>query len=283
MKEYPFGRIYYGPGPSVNGFNPEVASFLERQIVQPPMTLDTSWLQVGHVDEMMSFLPNPAGAEWKKWKLLIASPRKAYEILDRAPYDIRMLHDRWLRINRLDTYLECTVRSFLNHDTPIPDPRDPGRRISGPDLRNFNCTTIQGRIDGVLATLEDTINLKQSTDVIEVPVLFFPEDLAYTTCSALTADMVNMLVLDGRCVVPKAFGPIDHRPAVHFDMFEESLRQDIAASLGAAAPVLDFVDDWYSYHALHGEVHCGTNTRRGPADRPLWLRSDAAKWWRFEP
>jgi protein-arginine deiminase len=66
-------------------------------------------------------------------------------------------------------------------------------------------------------------------------------------------------------------------------MFEESLRQDIRASLMGAAPELHFVDDWYSYHDLHGEVHCGTNTRRGPINRPQWLRSDAAKWWSFEP
>lgn len=281
--EYPFGRIYYGPGPDFNGFNPEVASFLERQIVQPPITLDTNWLYVGHVDEMMTFLPNPSGAEWKKWKLLIASPRKAYEILDTATYGMRMLHDRSLKINRRDVPVECTVISFLKRDTPIPDPRDPRRFLSGADLRHFNCTTIQGRIDGVLSKLEDDIDLDRVNDVIEVPVVFFPDDKAFLTCSALTADMVNMLILDGRCVVPKPFGPVDHRNPVHFDMFEQWLRQEILARLGAAAPALHFVDDWYSYHYLLGEVHCGTNTRRGPINRPQWLRSNAARWWSFQP
>jgi len=281
--EYPFGRIYYGPGDVNYGFNPEVASFLARQRVQPPMTLDTTWLQVGHVDEMMSFLPNPAGTNWKKWKLLIASPRKAYQILDTATYGMRMLHNRSLEIDGQDVGLECTVISFLNRDTPIPDPRDPGELLSGADLRYFNCTTIQRRIDGVLTTLEDEIDLDRVNDVIEVPVVFFPHDRAYRTCSALTADMVNMLVLDGRCVVPKPYGPVDHRTPVHLDLFEDSLQRDVLLSLGGAAPALDFVDDWYSYHALLGEVHCGTNTRRGPLDRPLWLRSDAAKWWSFEP
>jgi protein-arginine deiminase len=279
--EYPFGRIYYGPGPVGYSFNPEVASFLERQIVQPPMRLDTDWLQVGHVDEMMSFLPYPAGAAWKKWKLLIASPRKAYEILDRAPYGARMMHGRWLEIDGQHVRLECPVRSFLRDDTPIPDPRDPGYLISGPNLRLFNCTTIQNRINGVLTQLEDDINLDRANDVIEVPVVFFPHDRAYRTCSALTADMVNMLILDGCCVVPKPFGPV--RQPARVDLFEESLRQDIAASLGGAAPALHFVDDWYSYHEMLGEVHCGTNTRRGPLDRPLWLRSDAARWWRYQP
>jgi protein-arginine deiminase len=283
MNEYPFGRIYYGPGTVVNGFNPEVASFLARQMVQPPMTLDTTWLQVGHVDEIMGFLHNPAGAEWKKWKLLIASPRKAYEILDTVPYGMRMMRGRLLRIDGRHIRLECTVKSFLNSDTPLPDPRDPGQLISGPDLRYFNCTTIQRRIDGVLTTLEDDINLDRVNDVIEVPVVFFPHDRAYRTCSALTADMVNMLILDDRCVVPKPFGPVDHRNPVHFDLFEDSLQRDIIASLGGAAPALHFVDDWHSYHELLGEVHCGTNTRRGPVNRPLWLRSDAAKWWSFEP
>jgi protein-arginine deiminase len=32
---------------------------------------------------------------------------------------------------------------------------------------------------------------------------------------------------------------------------------------------LHFVDDWYAYHSMMGEVHCGTNFTRTPT----------ADWW----
>ena len=46
----------------------------------------------------------------------------------------------------------------------------------------------------------------------------------------------------------------------------------IINALKAALPSgyeLHFVDDWYSYHTMMGEVHCGTNVTRTPT----------AQWW----
>ena len=38
---------------------------------------------------------------------------------------------------------------------------------------------------------------------------------------------------------------------------------------------ISFIDDWYSYHGLLGEVHCGTNARRSPFSQ--------AHWWEHRP
>ena len=40
-------------------------------------------------------------------------------------------------------------------------------------------------------------------------------------------------------------------------------------------PDIRFIDDWYSYHDLLGEVHCGTNARRSPFSQ--------ARWWEHKP
>jgi protein-arginine deiminase len=78
-KRYPFGRVYYGPGVPGEEFDADVREFLRRQTVQDPIELNTRWLTVGHVDEVISFVPAPGA---RGFKLLLASPRRAYAILD---------------------------------------------------------------------------------------------------------------------------------------------------------------------------------------------------------
>ena len=56
-REFPFGRILTGAQPNL-GMHPEILAFLEEQRVQAPaLVLDTSWLLIGHVDEIVSFVP----------------------------------------------------------------------------------------------------------------------------------------------------------------------------------------------------------------------------------
>lgn len=44
----------------------------------------------------------------------------------------------------------------------------------------------------------------------------------------------------------------------------------------AEGNVVHFIDDWYNYHQMSGEVHCGTNVVRTP---PELDRSFTARWW----
>ncbi len=69
------GRIVVGSMPQVQ------VAFLNRQEVQgPALQLDTSWLAVGHIDEYMAFVPDPAG-----FGVVFASPSYAKLILESAP------------------------------------------------------------------------------------------------------------------------------------------------------------------------------------------------------
>ncbi|UCC29271.1 MAG: hypothetical protein JSU86_13840, partial [Phycisphaerales bacterium] len=70
---YPLGRIVVGTMPQLQ------KNFLTRQGVQAPLVeLDTSWLYVGHIDELLAIIP-PSSDE--PWDIVWASPQRAFEAL----------------------------------------------------------------------------------------------------------------------------------------------------------------------------------------------------------
>jgi len=123
---------------------------------------------------------------------------------------------------------------------------------------------VQPKLDSIKAQFKSECGLAD-TDFIELPILFM--DLtAPPLADALTAGIVNMLVVNKTCVVPKAFGPV----VGGVDLF----RKEVETKLGKLGLNVRIVDDWYEYHVQLGEIHCGTNTLRTPKK---------AKWWEFEP
>ncbi|MGH1345678.1 MAG: protein-arginine deiminase family protein [Nannocystales bacterium] len=76
LKDYPWGRIICGS--EGHGGLGAWKDFLFAQRVQKPVLIDTRWLEVGHSDEIVAFVPKVGTGTFK---MLMASPRKAYEIL----------------------------------------------------------------------------------------------------------------------------------------------------------------------------------------------------------
>ena len=77
IENYPLGRIVIGSSSikkqeEVNDLVP----FLSAQKIQAPIVVDTTWLNVKHIDEIISFVPiiNQSTPKWP-YKVLIASPR----------------------------------------------------------------------------------------------------------------------------------------------------------------------------------------------------------------
>lgn len=71
---WPLGRIYYGHNTETGMMlHPDVVDFLEAQEVQAPFWIDTSWLTIKHVDEILTFVPAADGSP----RMLVASPREA--------------------------------------------------------------------------------------------------------------------------------------------------------------------------------------------------------------
>jgi len=226
--EYPFGRVYYGDIGN-QGPNGTVGAFLEEQKIQDPFTVNTSWLCVGHIDEVTSWIPDPSSA--LGYKLLIADVPSAFAALDGTNQNLsgsRYGASGFFNTNDFETDI-----AFRNENMDIQDD------YLTPMTNAFKAAT------GVT-----------DADIIKVPALF--EDVG-CGMAALIPGTVNLIVADDAQSDTHLFIP---KP------FIDSL-EDVYTSLFPAGSNMHFVDDWFSYHALLGEVHCGTNVERTPL----------ANWW----
>ena len=116
LSGFPHGRFYYGNSGTAS-LNPELVAMLNAQGVQGPgVELDTSWLFIKHVDELISFLPGPGGSP----VMLIMSPAEGVRMLN----EVRKYAPGNAMINRglktqttLDAILADTA--FLQHNLDL--------------------------------------------------------------------------------------------------------------------------------------------------------------------
>lgn len=243
---YPFGRIYYGlEGP--DGLDSVLAGFLAEQTIQEPFPVDTAWLCVGHVDEFSSFVPDPSSP--KGFKMLLSDTTAAYELFEG-------LDPSWQLGRFEDAYGYATVGDLL---------ADQALRSLNEDLQANELDPLRARFKAELGLTDD--------DIIAIPTVFELLDLCGNYVVALTPGTVNLIVanLDGQAPVLAVPDPFARPESLGPE--EDPLAQDFLNRMPDGLEVV-FIDDWYSYHLLDGEVHCGTNVTRTPlAD---WTTDGAA-------
>ncbi|GAB1318371.1 Protein-arginine deiminase C-terminal domain-containing protein [Madurella fahalii] len=242
--------------------------FLQSQGAQDPLFLETGWLAVGHVDEMVQFLPsnNTLG-----FTIAVADTSSAIALLREAQ----------------STGQAIPLVSYTGDATP-----DEATVFLDPDLlynttvaslladESFLATNAyaQRYLDANLAVLLRDVPLDEA-DVLRVPTLF--KDVTYPwpatpdglprrlnlprpgerQLKSLLPQALNGLVLGRKYVAPKQWGPVvDGR-----DIFGEAVKE----VYGRAGMEVAWVDDYMSHHVRGGEVHCGTNTLR-----------EASEWWK---
>ncbi|NWT76063.1 PADI1 deiminase, partial [Prunella himalayana] len=243
-KEYPLGRILIGSSfPRVGGrrMAKAVRDFLVAQKVQAPVELFSDWLSVGHVDEFLSFVPAP---DRKGFRLLLASPSACYQLL---------------KEKQEEGFGEAAMFQGLDR---VPKPTI-NEILANEELRKFN-DYAQSCISWNRDILKRSLGLAEP-DILDIPQLFQSNDAS--EAEAFFPDMVvNMLVLGRHLGIPKPFGPM-----VGGRCCLEQRVRELLEPLGLSCT---FIDDFFSYHMLQGEVHCGTNVRRKPF---------AFKWWHVVP
>ena len=266
-KEYKLGRIIHGDvarkadGSSANPYHRPMAQsvrdFLKGQKVQQPFTIDTGWLVVGHVDEVLSFCPCPSYV--KKFKVVMGSPKLALDILRHlkatgqgaAP----MFKDVWTSpVGGLDVdHAPTTPNAVLANAAVVA-------------VQNL----VQGKIDEIERIVRTNLGLgNDPAAVLKIPVLF--RDVGHEEYIAYTAGAANMLVVtkgDKTAVlcIPKPFGP-----AVGGKCQFEAKVEEV---LGPTGNPIQFVDDFVTYHQMMGEVHCGTNSKREPPIDVFWWEQE---------
>ncbi|NWH88951.1 PADI1 deiminase, partial [Aegithalos caudatus] len=241
-KEYPLGRILIGsPLPWASGRRMcrAVRDFLSAQAVQAPLEVYSEWLSVGHVDEFLTFVP---ALDRKGFRLLLASPNACYKLF---------------REKQQQGHGEAT--QFIGMKGSEQKSID--EILADESLRSDN-RHAQRCIDWNRDLLKQELGLSEQ-DIVDIPQLFI---LRGSRADALFPDMVNMLVLGRHLGIPKPFGPV-----VGGRCCLEQRVRELLEPLGLSCT---FIDDFFSYHVLSGDVHCGTNVRRKPF---------AFKWWHVVP
>jgi protein-arginine deiminase len=300
LTDYPFGRIIFG-GLEHRDFRvnnprkmmPELRQFLYAQKVQSPVEIFTDWLTVGHVDEIVSFIPykerdnNMKKKEPKGFKVLLASPRKARETLDAIPSNKRDAIMFEGKTNRSGDTVQLRVEQILDESN-----------LKMKLFWEINLNVFQTYMDENREILKRELNLDDS-DFIDIPVLFEVKSrrpIART--STIFPNMVNHLVIvkenhETLHLVPKPFGPVIDGKCAFEKAFEDTIlgqHQD---------PEIRFIDDWYPYFTQKGDIHCATNAVRIPPQRPPIIplrvpsreprRGDTeipekpVKWWHRRP
>ncbi|MBX2833183.1 MAG: hypothetical protein KTR23_18820 [Rhodospirillales bacterium] len=203
---YRFGRIYYGHNQE-HQVDRSSRDFMAAQNMQAPIVLDTDWLYVGHVDEMMTFVPDPNPADpFNKWKLLVASPAEAYRLLTAAQGAhgaANMLkRPAWNGGNNQFDYTDleidgtpvgATINAFLgNGNAPLDHP-ETGASYTYEQLRNWNINGVEAVIAQNIDRLKMAFDLADD-DIIKVPVIFYPED--YIDKPYALLDMLDPTALD---------------------------------------------------------------------------------------
>ncbi|XWW96151.1 hypothetical protein V2A60_004123 [Cordyceps javanica] len=79
-RRFPAGRIVMGANETA-GRVPRAMPFLQAQEMQDPILVDSTWLEVQHVDEFLQFLPAKTP---RKWSVMVSDPLAAVKILEAA-------------------------------------------------------------------------------------------------------------------------------------------------------------------------------------------------------
>ena len=243
---YPLGRVFRG---NVSTMHPDLSfiKMMEAQLVQPPVYIDTSWLLVGHVDETTSFVKAPSQ---RGWALLLNDPALAKQMLQdqvtAGNGNVTMFTGlNWLDNNNNPTPAQISISGVLA-DTSV---------MSESDIA-------AAKVSAELTVIEQATGITES-DIVRIPYLHEPvqgQALAYQVGT------VNGLYYAGDTFA----APDPHGPVINnVDIFKDQMQKALA-TIGLKVV---WVEDWDLYHRLSGEVHCGTNSRRGLLDGEQWWTS----------
>lgn len=238
--DYPYGRIYWGRNGTLAPHE-DLRAVLEAQQVQKPFELDVSWLCVGHVDEFLTFLPDPDS-------------------------------DKGFVMWVTDTALGWELISSMDPETALPKYSSThgfstvGEMVEDEELLLVNEDLQAEYIEPNIEILKAELGLDDA-DIVRIPALFEANRYCGGYSLSLIPGTANMTVYPMGDTV-KAFIADPFLRADDDDRSSDPMIAEIEALLPGGIEAV-WLDDWNTYHAAWGEVHCGSNTRRTPA----------GSWW----
>jgi len=250
--KYPYGRIITG-----SGVLPETWAWYDAQKIQgPTLKVVTNWLAVGHVDEILSYAPAKTA---RGWKLLVADDEMAKVMFEKLLADGH---------GEVEVFAGKTVEKG---GTPVKGKITVKSVLEDQDILQAS-QTAHVKTEAAVDIVRKAVGLK---DDELVPMPFLTEDFGGGKMIAWQPGTVNSQIVYDTIMVPNPFGPKVGGVDVWAKDLQDRLGSD-ALQLGSDGKGLKvrLVDDWYGYHLLMGEVHCGTNPEMPPSPK--------IKWWTVE-
>lgn len=287
-KSYPAGRIIQG---SWDGERPLIWDFLAAQEVQEPLELDTTWLDVGHVDEFVQFLPVDSE---RGWVMMVDDPLAGLELLQEASKNGHG-SERALSRPRFpwDGSDQCLPTTTIDEELD---------QANFTSINEAAARRIQGNIDIIKTETGIT-----DDEIFRVPALFYFFEDSFTcndnnsTSSSVSGKASGKVHKEppniveaagkasklGRRQISETDKVVAHYPGtingvVLSDSFylapnpwgpvidgKDIIAEAVTAVYSKANYNVTYMDDWYSHHIGGGEVHCGSNTWRS-TDAPWW-------------
>ena len=246
---YPLGRIIHG-----SGILPETQDFYAAQKVQgPPLEVETSWLLVGHVDEIFSYVP--AGTP-RGWKLLVASDDLGKQMLTDQSKAGHGSVQLFIGLKNYDAKTGALKDATVTIDQVLADV----------DLMQWS-QEAEVKTQGALDTAKTAVGLGDD-EIVQIPILTEEVDGGKI---AWLPGMVNSLVFGDHMAIPNPYGPVIDGS----DLFAKYLQDHLASPLhqlghdGKGLQV-HLINDWSGYHIMEGEVHCASNPEGPPNPNMHW-------------
>jgi protein-arginine deiminase len=250
-ESYPLGRKILGAVPGTEyTADPAFNTMLELQGFQEPITLDTSWLSVGHIDEFVSVIP--ADTE-RGWALVAADPKLAMDLLQE-------LVDAGRGDEQLYAPYGLVPPAGSNPPTMTVAEAVADERI------NSGVAIGHAGVNRGLRVLREEIGLTED-DIIRVPVLY--RDNGYGRVGVQVPNAAN-LIGTGHDVV---FVPTQHVPAVDG---EDLFQAEIEARFAEIGTEVQWSEDYF-YTSRSGQIHCVTNTLRDTTYGDSWWSEGEAQ------
>jgi hypothetical protein len=258
-----------------------------------------SSINLRDIEEELNRLPlSPIEREWFQQRLQQTDAASLVRQKTVTAEAVVSIHALKSKCDKAKQELESGRAAFLEEEAENYTSRKQGEAQT---IRHLN-NKATASLEQTKKMLKTEISLADD-QIIPVPVVYFHG--AKKSSIALTGNMTNMLVLGRDCVMCQPFGP-----EVHPSMLKNYLLSDNANAprdrdfcarflgltpesldgerdgpidlfqrwvehqLRAAGLIPHFIDNWDSYHAMGGEVHCGTNTLR--------RYELQAKWWMLD-
>ncbi|MAA78377.1 MAG: hypothetical protein CL916_03890 [Deltaproteobacteria bacterium] len=232
---YPFGRIYYGKF-YTEDLAQGMKDMLDEQVIQSPVELDVSFLCVGHVDEFVTFLPDPTARQG--FRMYITDTEKGYEFFSSLS---------------------------SNHQLPLYQQEygygTVGDILSDNNLRALNEEIQATYIEPNIERFKNEFGITED-EIVRVPMLFEEPQGCYGATATLLPGVVNMAVFthedqeSADAFIPDPFfrsNLSNTSDDPYIEMFESILPEGVTPH---------WVNDWEWYHVQLGEVHCGSNIKR---------------------